>query len=403
MRTYKLGYTAGRFTAMVKGQRFSKRGEPSERKIVEAEFAVWLAGVLNRPDSSNDAAKLHERQGRPEVAEMIRNRPAPDVKPTGTAAWPSVEGFSNPTKRRGPIGWEQAGKDYIAFRLSKTGNNDHMRVLSAHVGHMLVAVKGTTVGEFKAEQWERFFGAVMKSKHSPSYRQSIVRTGRSFLNWCHETGRIKELPLCVNSKNFTLKVPPKKQPTFKPEQIKKLLAEGASPRMRAWILVALNCGCTQKDLSELTLGNLNLKDETLTRKRTKHEHQDSEKIPTVVYHLWPETVAAIKATMNKKGKGENSPLWLKPNGGKLVQSNRNDAVAVEFDKLREFYSLGTLTFKSFRKTGTTVLGGDMQTKLFRELYLGNVGEKVTDRNYDQTDELPVEVTNLIRQKLEIGA
>lgn len=244
------------------------------------------------------------------------------------------------------------------------------------------------------EVWEKMYNELLKRakgkspvKWSHKYCHDVLVTIKGFFGWASKRLTV---PNWINSKEYSIEIPAKKVETFSRDEI-KVLIDNASAQMQAWIWLALNCSMTQKDIAKLTWDQIDLKQGTLTRIRSKHEHRAKQ--PEVKYQLWPELLAYFQRQPVKKGK-----IFMRPNGQPLVAEKRLDDIAREFADLRA--KVGQIkSFKHFRASGLTVVGSSVAYRPFREIYLCNSPGKVTDRNYDGTTDLPKEVTDHIHQVL----
>ena len=78
--------------------------------------------------------------------------------------------------------------------------------------------------------------------------------------------------------------------TWKIETVRACLKK-LKPRLRLYALLGLNCGMTNVDIANLRKDMVNLRGGRLVRKRVKTEGHD--KVPTVDYPLWPETLEVL--------------------------------------------------------------------------------------------------------------
>ena len=99
-------------------------------------------------------------------------------------------------------------------------------------------------------------------------------------------------PRLLDGRSQFLKIskPPGKVVVFTKEEIKTLLA-AASERTQLYILLMLNCGMTQKDVSDLLVSEVDWDEGRVIRKRSKTA--DEENVPVVNYKLWPEAVLRL--------------------------------------------------------------------------------------------------------------
>jgi integrase len=137
--------------------------------------------------------------------------------------------------------------------------------------------------------------------------------------------------------------------------------------VKLWILLALNCGFTQTDISSLAPDMVDWQHGIIARDRQKTGVDSQHK-------LWPIT---LKTLREQAGAG---PLLLtRKDGQPLVREeikedgkpSKTDMVAHTFAALKE-KSGGTLSFKYFRKTGANAIAKQFQDKPWLvELYLAH--------------------------------
>lgn len=195
---------------------------------------------------------------------------------------------------------------------------------------------------------------------------------------------------------------------FTPEEIQQSLK--ISPRWRAWILLSLNCGFTQIDISSLTVEQLN--GNRLTHKRAKTRKMKNP--PTICYKLWPETVEAIKNSQpNATGR-----VWTTKNGGPMVvdgiiekdgekERKKYDNIGNRWAKLQQTVGkkAPNKSLKYLRKTGRTTLRKNGFGEV-SSMYLGHAPQTMGEKSYDAIDGEPFEpldkATDKLRKLLGIG-
>jgi hypothetical protein len=141
---------------------------------------------------------------------------------------------------------------------------------------------------------------------------------------------------------------------------------------------------TQKDISDLRPNEVNWKQGTITRKRSKTARH--ENVPTVTYRLWKETFrllcqeraqGALTVLVNSEGgtlKVENLDA-----GGKL---SKIDNVVSAFSRLKRRVKI-TKPLKLIRKTSATLLKSDKKFPGVEVVFLGHSPRSVADRHYAQ--------------------
>ncbi len=176
--------------------------------------------------------------------------------------------------------------------------------------------------------------------------------------------------------------------TFSVKEVKLILTE-ATERQRLYYLLMLNCGMTQKDISDLHPTEVDWETGRIRRKRSKTKNV--ENVPEVDYKLWGDTFTLLKkhghrdgdhALLNKRG----APLSRR--GFKEGKVQCVDNIKKGYERLCERLKIPMRQLKLFRKTGATFIADNFDTDL-ASYYLGHSGGSVASRHYiaHQTDRL----------------
>jgi integrase len=169
---------------------------------------------------------------------------------------------------------------------------------------------------------------------------------------------------------------------FTKDEIKVLLAK-ANDRTRLYILLMLNIGATQKDISDLLVSEVDWNAGRVIRKRSKTS--DQENVPVVDYLLWPETFRLLKQYRASEStdrvllNSNGSPIWAEKNeaGGKFRKS---DNIKSAFDRLRKKTSINKPP-KSLKKTSATLLRNNKDYSGLESLFLGHAPRGMADKHY----------------------
>lgn len=198
------------------------------------------------------------------------------------------------------------------------------------------------------------------------------------------TRRLYELPRNLDERSINS--PPKTVPNWTVAEIKRTVA-ASSGQLRLALLLMLNIGAYQKDISDLQDDEVNWIDGTITRKRSKtKDHKDA---PTVTYRLWPETFALLKKFRSGKETvlmtGDGRP-WVRAEpqtDGKIKQC---DGIARNYRRLVAAHNekhpdekLAGRSLKQLRKTASSLLKpkfGDVALH-----YLAHSPRTVAEKNY----------------------
>ncbi len=259
----------------------------------------------------------------------------------------------------------------------------------------------TWSAKWAAKTYQRYYSAVSE-----------------FVRWCYEQRYLSELPRNLGRlKVETLS--PGKQPTFAPAELKAIfaklddlaaaydadwsnrVAENATrfpsqrremkPRrngakfLKLSILLMLNTGSTQQDLSDLLQCEVDWTEGRLTRKRSKNKKHETA--PVVCYKLWPECFRLLQ-----EFRSTDPALVFVNEDGRPLKTTRE-----EFGKLKKSDSLKCLLFrfqnaiswtkgkgfKTLRKTGATLLKAHGIASEFREMYLGHSQKSIREIHYEQ--------------------
>jgi integrase len=230
---------------------------------------------------------------------------------------------------------------------------------------------------------------ILKEKTSVEQSVNLVKSSRLFFNWLEDSGKWKasfNLDKLFKIKRNKLKTNTDRREedkaiqTFSLESLKVLYSE-ANEQQKLYMLMALNCGVTQQELSILER-------EEITEKEGAWivDHYRGKTGVRGVYNLWPETAALLLARMEKHTP-KNQPLALLTQTGQaLVTYNLNtktDSVWATFTKLRQrekCKKVKTLPFKYLRKTGADFIMARYGLEV-AQAYLSHTGGSVAERHY----------------------
>lgn len=232
---------------------------------------------------------------------------------------------------------------------------------------------------------------------SAIYARDEFQSSRAFVKWLWERDWIPSLPKNLTSKQFSIEAGESEIHTFTNLEIQELL-ENAHGQHKLHLLLMLNCGFTQKDISDLRHDQIDLKAGTISRKRSKTKNKKS--VPKVAYKLWPVTIRELR-----KWQSDDPSFALRTNNGlawirKTIRTDgklgKVDYAAVLFRRLKAKIGMteSGKSLKVFRKTASTRIGGNKSYRQLRHLFLGHSSRNVADRYY-------VEVPNdLLREAIE---
>jgi integrase len=231
----------------------------------------------------------------------------------------------------------------------------------------------TLIDHLDSEKWEAWWLFLLKSGDSIEYKRKKVRNSRNFVSWLAEKGLIQP-PLNLHSRRYRFGADHRAVPTVPVQEVKGIV-EKAKGQTKLHILLMLNCGMTQQDITDLKPEEIDWTDGTITRRRSKTQHQ--KQTPIVCYRLWGETWRLLQQYGNRIGNyallTTTGKAWVRD---EIIEGKRHrvDAIRSAYRHLKIPFTL-----KLFRKTGSTML--DREYPDCVERYLGHVPRSITDRSY----------------------
>jgi integrase len=246
---------------------------------------------------------------------------------------------------------------YGQYGLVKTGLNVFMQWFGAE----------RSMEVFEPTDWKRFSDH-LKSKVDnddmrPATAHSYQKAVGMFLRYLPT--EYPELAHChtANLASTHHRIPaPRKEPVlFTTEEITALL-QSASERTRLYMLLMLNCGMYQQDISDLKASEVDLLNGRLTRARSKTRRARKTTDQPFLFNwpIWPTTLDLLRKHSARSGTALKSS-----HGGSLVThtpKSRNDAIRSAYQRLvNKLKKRGVLpagwnkTLKSLRKTGANIV------------------------------------------------
>jgi integrase len=233
-----------------------------------------------------------------------------------------------------------------------------------------------------ATKWDEWVIALSgKTEWSKAHIRDVLVSSRKFVEFLWQTNRIDELPRTLREAKIDV-ADPETIKTLTNDEILCLIAE-ATGQTKLHLLLMLNIGATQKDISDLTKAQVDIKAGTITRKRSKTRGKRT--VPTVTYPLWKTTLAELK-----KHWSDHPTLALTTRGGMSWQETainaetgkleKRDGIVSNFRHLRKRCDIDT-TLKVFRSTSGDRIGQSKEYRELRSLFLGHSNKLMADRRY----------------------
>ena len=260
----------------------------------------------------------------------------------------------------------------------------------------LATLNGQTMSIF----FEHLQTKVDDKSFSAATGRDHATNAAQFLRWAWKQEHIESLPRNLSDHGIT--VPAKEIEVFTIKEVKKLLAT-ASPRMQLFVLMALNLGMTQQDMSDLRPKEVDWRRKTIKRKRSKTERHKST--PFVTYKLWPETAALLKQFRTKDKERvllNKFGLPLKDQEHVDGKYRKTDTVGREFRRLKKKCKISGRSFICLKKTSRSLLEDNRDFQPIAELFVGRAPKTVSEKHYAKPPEnWLADATNWLRKKLQI--
>ncbi len=224
-------------------------------------------------------------------------------------------------------------------------------------------------------------------KWSTTTARNYIVSLKAFIRWLWQIEAIASLPRVLDGKsdvlNITAKIPD--AVIYTTDEIKFVLSQ-AKERTKLFVLLMLNCGMTQKDISDLLKKEIDWENGRIVRKRSKTA--SAHNVPTVSYLLWPETLRLLKVH-HDDGPGErallnsnNLPLWTEQRD-KDGKYKKTDNIKNAFDRLKAKTSTSK-PLKAFKKSSASRLRDNEKYNGVEDLFLGHAPQKMSDKHYTTT-------------------
>ena len=227
---------------------------------------------------------------------------------------------------------------------------------------------------------ERKGDSAKKKGWSPEYASDVFRTARQFIRFLWESGLI-ELPRNIDNKNYRFGKGAKKIKTWTVEEVVEAVNQ-ATGQLKLHLLLMVNCGMLQTDISNLRQDEVDWREGRIERKRSKTEqHED---VPVVNYKLWPLTFELLK-----KYRSQDPEIVLLTVRGNRWVSKRltEEGKLIKADNLLACYAwLKKKTgirkpLKQLRKTSATLIESQKEYGRYKSHFLGHSPRTLADRHY----------------------
>ena len=191
-----------------------------------------------------------------------------------------------------------------------------------------------------------------------------------------------ELPRNLGSRDLCIRVDRKAITVLDVATVRRMY-EAAPPMLKLCILLSLNCGFNQVDISNLRHAEVDWTAGTITRKRSKTaDHADT---PTVRWRLWPITLKLLK----EHRMPHPELVLLSPKGRPLIHGSglrRWDRIAFAWKQTRKKLGLLRAEYRQLRRTAATMLGSHPTYGRYAQYFLCHARSNVADAHYVKPDQ-----------------
>jgi integrase len=233
--------------------------------------------------------------------------------------------------------------------------------------------------------YEYLIKQISQQQYSSKTASEMLSALKQFIRWAWQHGYCS-LPRNLDSKDLHIAVKQEPIKTVSVDTVKLILSK-ASDKTKLYVLLMLNCGMTQKDISDLRPDEVDWKRGRIQRVRSKTDNHEA--VPVVDYPLWHETWQLIKTHGNQQGERvflnkDGKPLksdYIKTNGRRA----QNDAIKNAFFRLTKrkdmMNALQGVSLKQLRASAASLLGSHPEFQRYAQHFLGHSPRSVADKHY----------------------
>lgn len=275
-------------------------------------------------------------------------------------------------------------KELSASRFASKRNNLLRFQDWAGENLLIESITGDLVQRFHSD----LLAKIQNKKLSPNTAHDRIGDTVSFIRWLWQSEILQDLPRILLHKNNSLSIskPLSTPQVFTIAEVKKCLSK-ANARTKLYLLLMLNCGMYQSDISDLKQTEVDWTAGTISRKRSKTRSHAS--VPVVRYKLWEETFVLLKKFRAPTGER----VLLNKNSGPLVdrgikatgETYCNDAIKNAYNRLKKKTKIDK-PMKLFRKTSASLIRGQAEFRGLEDLFLGLSPTSISDRHYAKPPE-----------------
>jgi integrase len=242
----------------------------------------------------------------------------------------------------------------------------------------------TSIDRINAEMIDRYWRHIRDNGGSVSLKMKRLRFVRRFVRWLATLELIPRIPLNLDDRTHTFKQSHKAIVTVSKEDVHKLF-DAATGQLKLHLLLMLNTGMTQGDVSALRQDEVDWTQGRIIRKRTKTK--DHPNVPIVDYKLWPLTFELLRQYREPEGDIVLLTRSKKPWTSQRLLANgkvsKTDSINTNYAKLATSLGIKT-TLKHFRKTSASLLKTHRDYQTFDVEFLDHAPNTMAAIHYSET-------------------
>jgi integrase len=231
------------------------------------------------------------------------------------------------------------------------------------------------------DYWRHLLGRTSEPKFSATYASKYWKYARRFLRWLG-TMSIAVPPSNLDSRDYQFPTTTQVIIPYTVQEVRTII-DSAPGQLKLHLLLMLNCGFTQSDISALTHAEVNYETGRITRQRGKTKKHHGKSVPTVQWRLWPDTLALLR-----NHRSTDLTLALTTNTGRtwveetIVNGmlKSRDGIQSNFRHLQKRLHIDK-PLKVFRKTSASMLDTHSSYGRYAQHFLGHAPDSVAARHY----------------------
>jgi len=216
------------------------------------------------------------------------------------------------------------------------------------------------------------FRACQRKNVNPVGRKKRWQRWRQWVRWVCEKGLV-ETPRNLWSKEYVISIPKREPRVVALETARAVLATLPS-RFKLYALLGINCSMNPVDVGSLRKDRIDWEKGTVTKKRVKT--QARERVPTVTYKLFTETLALLREHLS-----DHDTLALTSSVGTPLHDCRVEGGKAKMNTLltQQWGDRKTgMTFTDWRDLGANLIYAAKEFRDLRILYLGQAPHGVSE-------------------------